>query len=859
MLEAEVTGGLEHPGIVPVYGLGRYEDGRPYYAMRFIKGDSLQEAADRLHKQEGDGQGPAKPVDFTGVEFRKLLGRFVDVCQAIEYAHSRGVLHRDLKPGNIMLGKYGETLVVDWGLAKTRDHDSESASGESPLQPASASGTAPTMMGSAIGTPAFMPPEQAAGRLDELGQASDVYSLGATLYYMLTGRAPFRGKDVLSILKDVQAGKFPTPRSLQPTAPKALEAVCLKAMQLKVRDRYSCPLDLADDIERYLADEAVTAHAEPLIVKTRRWIRKHQTLAATSAAVVLVTAAGLGVFSTIVSSKNFELTQLNIRLDRKNQELDAKNAELIASRDREREARKQAVENEKSARQQSQLALSTLASVITDVQYGLRTVAGGSEIRRRLLSTSLEKLESVATEYVAKSTVDRETMLALLDMADMVLQFGAGDSDNTESAVKLAQTLQERGLKIAQTLAADHPDDLDAQRDLAVTYDKMGDASMRTRNVTKAHGYYARSAAITRKLVEEDPSNAKLKRDFALSHFRIGDISLLMGKPEAAPDLYKQGLEILQVLAADPNNLTAQRDLALSYSRLGDLHDKLSNSKAALDYYERGLAIEQRLAADAPDNVEVQRGLLLTFHRLGDAVLKAGQASKADEYYKQSLSIAIRMTEADPSDAVAQRDLLLTYTRLGDTLVQTGKAEVAVERYMKALKISEKLIANVPSASSQRDHGWIYGNLGDAYTRMGDPQKALDHYLIAFEVRKKLAAEAPLSAQAQRDHMTAHYKLGKTYERLDDWESALTQFQSGITVVKKMIENEMNVEQSRGELRILEHSASMASMASLALGEWDALVQQPAEQLPILLDVRGIRFAQAARFDEASAGRQRAY
>jgi serine/threonine protein kinase len=140
--------------------------------MRFIKGDSLQEAADRFHRRVEEEQ-----LDFGGVEFRKLLGRFVDVCQAIEYAHSRGVLHRDLKPGNIMLGKYGETLVVDWGLAKTRgSDDSNSAAGENFLRPASASGSAPTVAGSAVGTPAFMPPEQAAGDLDKLGAASDVYS-----------------------------------------------------------------------------------------------------------------------------------------------------------------------------------------------------------------------------------------------------------------------------------------------------------------------------------------------------------------------------------------------------------------------------------------------------------------------------------------------------------------------------------------------------------------------------------------------------------------------------------------------------------------------------------------------------------
>jgi serine/threonine protein kinase len=114
LLEAEITGGLEHPGIVPVYGLGQYADGRPFYAMRFIKGDNLKEAIRRFHEAEKPDRDPGE----RRLALQGLLRRFLDVCHAIAYAHSRGVLHRDLKPGNIMLGKYGETLVVDWGLAK---------------------------------------------------------------------------------------------------------------------------------------------------------------------------------------------------------------------------------------------------------------------------------------------------------------------------------------------------------------------------------------------------------------------------------------------------------------------------------------------------------------------------------------------------------------------------------------------------------------------------------------------------------------------------------------------------------------------------------------------------------------------
>ena len=155
--EAEITGGLEHPGVVPVYGLGSYSDGRPYYAMRFIKGDSLKEAIARFHDDEALGADPGR----RSLELRKLLRRFTDVCNAIDYAHSRGVIHRDLKPANIIVGKHGETLVVDWGLAKSVGR-ADPTVGEQTIAPSS-SGSSETLPGSALGTPAYMSPEQARG------------------------------------------------------------------------------------------------------------------------------------------------------------------------------------------------------------------------------------------------------------------------------------------------------------------------------------------------------------------------------------------------------------------------------------------------------------------------------------------------------------------------------------------------------------------------------------------------------------------------------------------------------------------------------------------------------------------------
>ena len=300
LLEAEITGGLEHPGIVPIYGLGTYADGRPYYAMRFIQGDSLKDAVDRFHAADK----PGRDATERDLALRQLLRRFIDVCNAIDYAHSKGVLHRDLKPGNIMLGKFGETLVVDWGLAKAtgvlepgRSRLSTEAS-EAPLRPASSSGSDPTQMGSAIGTPAFMSPEQAEGRLDLLGPATDVYSLGATLYYVLTGKAAFEG-DLLQVLDAVRKGAFPKPRQAKSAIDEGLEAVCLKAMARPLGDRYVSASALRKDVENWVADAPVEARPDPLRVKMRRWLVRNKVVAAATFATTLVGAAFLAILAFV--------------------------------------------------------------------------------------------------------------------------------------------------------------------------------------------------------------------------------------------------------------------------------------------------------------------------------------------------------------------------------------------------------------------------------------------------------------------------------------------------------------------------------------------------------------------------------
>lgn len=272
--EAEITGRLEHPGIVPVYGLGFQADGRPYYAMRLIHGETLRETIRRFHRGDGLGIEPGDRL----LARNQLLRRFISVCDAVHYAHSRGIVHRDIKPGNIMLGPYGETLLVDWGLAKLASEQDRflisegKESSEQDRLPIPEGKESPpvwdtrlvqTHEGAFVGTPQYASPEQAAGIAERIGPASDIYSLGATLFTILTDRAPFEDEQIQDVLNNVRLGRFPRPTQVNSRVPKLLEAICLRAMAPLPRGRYKTARELAEDVERFLSGEPIRTKLKP--------------------------------------------------------------------------------------------------------------------------------------------------------------------------------------------------------------------------------------------------------------------------------------------------------------------------------------------------------------------------------------------------------------------------------------------------------------------------------------------------------------------------------------------------------------------------------------------------------------------
>ena len=244
--EAQITGQLEHPGIVPVYELARRPDtGQPFYTMRFVKGRTLSDAATAHHQKRAAGQ-----VD--SLEFSTLLNAFVVVCKTVAYAHSRGVIHRDLKGQNVIVGDFGEVVVLDWGLAKLVNRaDEEDPTPAVSMEHDAAGKVDLTMQGDTLGTPSYMAPEQAAGQLGLIDHRTDVYGLGAMLYHLLTGKPPFGGANVAEVLRKVESEEPIPPQQLWAETPPTLQAACLRALAKQPSARFASAGELAREVEQW--------------------------------------------------------------------------------------------------------------------------------------------------------------------------------------------------------------------------------------------------------------------------------------------------------------------------------------------------------------------------------------------------------------------------------------------------------------------------------------------------------------------------------------------------------------------------------------------------------------------------------
>jgi serine/threonine protein kinase len=766
VVEAEITGGLEHPGIVPVYGLGTYDDGRPFYAMRFIRGDSLKEAVERFHGNEDLKHDDGR----RSLELRKLLRRFMDVCNAVDYAHSRGVVHRDIKPGNIIVGRHGETLVVDWGLAKARGRsDSTASSTERPLVPRSASGSAETLPGSALGTPAYMSPEQACGNLDELGPRSDVYSLGATLYCLLTGRVPFEGDDVGELLRHVQRGEFARPRQLDLAIDPALEAVCLKAMAVEPGARYASCRALSDDIEQWMADEPVNAYPEPFSRRVRRWAKRNRTAMAAGAVACLVGVVALAAVTVVQTQAKADIARALDRETQANAELASSKAAVLArydlaveaiktfhtgvtedfllTQDQFKELRDRLLNSasdfygklgallgketdvvSRRALEQSNFELAELTRMVGRIEAALaahqailaarETLAAETGANTGIKADVGRSLTAVA--FLLYSTGKVDEALAAYRRAESLLAGVAGSDPEARAALAACRTRMTQAL-----LNADKPDQAlaacklaradqealatvpgasnDSRRDLAATLRELGVVLWQAGKLVESVPELRAALAIQQKLADENPAVTVFRNELANTHIALATLLRLTGKVADAEAEFRAGVAICRKLA-DENSAVAsfRRNLALCHSDLAALLADSARLSEAEAEYRTALPINQKLAEDNPGATEFRMQLAYNHRALGLLLSSAGKVSEAEVECRRALVIGQKLAEENP--AVSNFRTLLADNRgeLGRLLWKTGHPSTAEAELRLAAALYRKLAEENPATNEFR-------------------------------------------------------------------------------------------------------------------------------------------------------------
>jgi serine/threonine-protein kinase len=758
LVEAEITGGLEHPGIVPVYGLGSYADGRPYYAMRFIKGDSLKAAIEDFHADKS----LKKDSGRHSLELRKLLRRFTDVCNAIEYAHSRGVLHRDIKPGNIIVGKHGETLVVDWGLAKARGRaDAAESADERTLLPSSASGSAETLPGSALGTPAYMSPEQARGDLEHLGPRSDVYSLGATLYCLLTGRPPVEDLDVGAALRAVEHGAFLPPSQVNSTIDRALEAVCLKAMALRADDRYSSVRALAEDVERWMADEPVTAWREPWSRRLARWLARNRAGVMAAGAAVLVALVGLAAVLAVEARANDRLKVANTDPAIANAKATRANAEL------------QAASLEVQARYE--LARDAIKTFHTGVSEDfLLREPKFQDLRDGLLNSASEFYGKLGAMLGRQSDLAsrRAVAQANFDVAELTAKVGRREA---------ALVAHRRVLADREALARERSSDDELQADVALSLLEAGRLLAETGRADEGLVASDRARAILQKLAEDHPAVVRYRDALARAHHYTGDLHWSVGRYAEAAESHGQAQAIWEALArADPTIVRFLDDQARSDHYRGVNLANLGCTVEAMASYDRARSILQELAGNHPAIIQFQRDLAECHDNLGILLSQTNHPAEAMTSYDRARAIRQKLADANPAVTVFQSDLARCHTNIGLLLSGMARMDEALAEHGRAVAILQRLAADNPAVTEfQSDLANNHNETGDVLRLVGRTAEAQASYKRGLVTLEGLVRANPIVARDQKRLVqclkglgATQFAVGRTADAVAIWRRA---------------------------------------------------------------------------------------
>jgi serine/threonine-protein kinase len=757
--EAQVTGQLEHPGIVPVYELGRRtEDQQPFYTMRFFRGRTLAEAGAGHHRRRAEGTaGP--------LEQRELLTAFVGVCNAVAYAHSRGVLHRDLKPQNVVLGDYGEVMVLDWGLAKvTGQADDQSL----PLEPPADEDAGATVQGQVLGTPAYMAPEQAEGRLDLLGPATDVYGMGAILYEILTGAPPFVSSDTTAVLRRVVHEQPARPRAVDRGVPPALEAVCLKALAKKPGDRYASAKALADDVQRWLADEPVAAYREPLAVRAGRWARHHRTAVSVAAALLVAGAAALGVSTVLVSRQraraeaNFELARAAVD-DMYTQ---------VAEKWLAQESRMEPVQRDfliKALRFYEQFAQPAGSSREVRLEGGkaarrvgtIQTRLGDNAAADAAFHNSIDTFRALAAERPDAAvrhelqislnryawllwTVGRSADDALREARELGESLAQGPSPPIEARVELATTYSvqaivamaygrfaeageahAKALPLREAIAHDAPT-VENREAIGRSLYHRARFFQRTGKFGESEAEFNRAVEVGGAVVADAPREPRPRSELANDLIERAGLFTLFGRPKDAEADLRRGLALADALVADFPSFFDYRELQAALRRdLASLLNDRRQTDEARRAYAAAIEDGEALVKECPDYVSYRWNLCVHLSGLMTLEWSAGHMEEAEGAARRALELAEEISARVPGRLDYKALVAHRRFELADLLSNFNRKPEAKPIYERCLVEYEELVHTCPVVPEYRH------SLTQLTTRIGDRYRAARQFAEA--------------------------------------------------------------------------------------------------------------------------------
>jgi eukaryotic-like serine/threonine-protein kinase len=659
--EAETVARIQHPNIIQIYEVGE-ERGRPFLSLEYVGGGNL---AEKIHGE------PQQPADAARI-VHLLAG-------AMECAHRVGVVHRDLKPANVLLTESGIPKITDFGLAKRV-----------------AGGEAMTLSGSILGTPGYMAPEQAEGRTNEVGPATDVYALGAVLYELLTGRAPFRGATPLETLDQVRMREPVAPAALQPTVPRDLEVICLKCLQKDKRKRYQRAGALAEDLRRFLAHEPILARRVGSLERSWRWCRRHPwpaSLGAATAAILVGWAVSMSALAWQLKLQK-DQTDAAAAAARSNQEQADRNAAVAKANE------KKANENAGRANRVAGVAVRRATQTAVRLQQGLNarlfTANDSAEfrsLREELLGQLREGTLGMARDIGATGTTSFAEIAVHQEMGDLFKRLGKGE----EALVQFRL-----GSAAAEKAANDLPDDDKARANLGVMLKRLGEMELELNGDARAaHGYFDKGRALQQEVADHprgrDYTAVDNQRLLSFYEIDLGVADLVVGDPAARGHFDKAVALRKAWCEAKPEAVDARSFLSEGAYWSGVAAGLFGDDKASRESFAQATAIARQLATSYPNDFSFRADLAEVLGAWGDAQLRQGKTEEAEKSYRESLEhLRVAMQHiADNIDYQVQ--LARAQERLGRVAAAKGDGVAEEKAYQEALAVRLKLLEVEPN------------------------------------------------------------------------------------------------------------------------------------------------------------------